>query len=159
MSKTKNNYRLVTSGLIAVLVAALGTYNIAQNSVIAQEMVQNNMSNMAQNNMNFSSSINVDEILKESLKSKITITLSEAISIAETNIGEGSFAKEASLDKKHGYLVYKVKVLDAENQKHKVIVDPGTGEVLKSKKIDYEYGEKKYGYKHGDKYKKDRWSQ
>ena len=158
MSKTKNNYRLFASGLIAVLVTALGTYNIAQNSVFAQELTQNNMSSMEQSTMNFSSSINVKDILRESLKSKITITLSDAISIAETTIGEGSFAKEASLEEKHGYLVYKVKVSDLENQKHKVIIDPGTGEVLKSKKIDYEHGKKMCGDKRGDKYNKDRWS-
>ncbi|MGD1838033.1 MAG: PepSY domain-containing protein, partial [Nitrososphaeraceae archaeon] len=125
----------------------------------AQElMVQNNTSNIEKNRMNFSSSINVDDILKESLKSKITVTLSDAISIAETNVGEGSFTKEASLEERHGYLIYKVKVYDVDKQKYKVIVDPGTGEVLKSKKIDYEHGDKICGKKHFYKYKMDRWS-
>jgi uncharacterized membrane protein YkoI len=141
MSKTKNNNLLLVSGLIPILMVVVGTYNISQNTVIAQEelMVQNNMSSMAQPDMNFSSSINVNDIVSESLKSKVTTTLSDAIGIAEANIGEGSFAKEASLETKHGYLVYKVKVSDSENQKHKVIIDPGTGEVLKTEKVENEH--------------------
>ncbi|MFB5599727.1 MAG: PepSY domain-containing protein [Nitrososphaeraceae archaeon] len=165
MSKIKKNYLLVASGLIPILMLVVGTYNISQNTVTAQEeiTVQNNISSLVQPDMNFSSSINVNDIVAESLKSKVTTTLSDAIGIAEANIGEGAFAKEASLETKHGYLVYKVKVSDSANEKYKVIIDPGTGEVLKTEKVDYEHygkmgGDKYGGDKYGDKNKKDKWS-
>jgi hypothetical protein len=153
MSEIKNNYGLLVYGLLAVLIAGVGTYHISQNIVTAQEgpMVQNNMSaGFKKAGMNFSSSINVHDVLAESLASKVNLTLSDAISVAENNVGAGSFAKEASLEAKHGYLVYKVKVSDSENEKHKVIIDPGTGEVIMTKKIDYGYGEKMYGSKYSD---------
>lgn len=153
MSKIKKNYGLLVYGLLAVLIAGVGTYNISQNIATAQEgpMGENNMStSITQAGMNFSSSINVHDVLAQSLASKVNLTLSDAISIAETTIGEGSFAKEASLEAKHGYLVYMVKVSDSENEKHKVIIDPGTGEVIMTKKIDYGYGEKMYGNKYSD---------
>lgn len=153
MSKIKKNYGLLVYGLLAVLIAGVGTYNISQNIATAQEgtMGQNNMStSITQAGMNFSSSINVHDVLAQSLASKVNLTLSDAISIAETTIGEGSFAKEASLEAKLGYLVYMVKVSDSENEKHKVIIDPGTGEVIMTKKIDYGYGEKMYGNKYSD---------
>jgi len=153
MSKIKNHYGPLVYGLLVVLIIGVGTASISQNIATAQQgpMVQNNMStSIKKTGMNFSSSINVHDVLAESLTSKVNLTLSDAISIAETNVGEGSFAKEASLEAKHGYLVYKVKVSDSENEKHKVIIDPGTGEVIMSKKIDYGYGEKMYSKKYSD---------
>ena len=66
---------------------------------------------------------------------------------------EPSFAKEAELTAAHGFLVYKIVVVNEYVKKYKGIVDPGNGQVLMKKEItwcDYEhekmkYGEEKYG--------------
>ena len=72
---------------------------------------------------------------------------------------------EAELTAAHGFLVYKIKVVDQNMKKYKVIVDPGNGQVLMKKEItwcDYEhekmkYGEEKYGkYGHDDQYDTDK---
>jgi hypothetical protein len=105
--------------------------------------------------MNFNGTIDVGTTIAEAFKSKITTDIIGAIKTAQTNVGANSFVKEAELTPAHGYLVYKITVVDENMKKYKVIVDPGNGQVLMKKEItwcDYDHEKMKYGEEKYDKY-------
>jgi uncharacterized membrane protein YkoI len=114
--------------------------------------------------MNWTGTIDVHATMAEAFKSKVTTDIIGAIQAAQTSVGANSFVKEAELTPAHGYLVYKIKVVDENMKKYKVIVDPGNGQVLMKKEITWEdehekmkYGEEKekYGkYGHDEQYDK-----
>ena len=62
---------------------------------------------------------------------KAKVTLSQAISAAETQVG--GKAVQAELDGEHGATVFKVEVVSADSQVHDVTVDATDGKVLSSK--------------------------
>ena len=106
--------------------------------------------------MNFNGTINVGTTIAEAFKSKITTDIIGAIQTAQTNVGANSFVKEAELTPTHGYLVYKITVVDENMKKYKVIVDPGNGQVLMKKEVTWydedEHEKMKYGEEKYDKY-------
>lgn len=83
--------------------------------------------------MNLNGTINVHNTIAEALKSKITTDIIRAIQAAQASVGANSFVKEAELTDAHGYLIYKIKAVDENMKKYKVIVDPGNGQVLMKK--------------------------
>ena len=108
--------------------------------------------------MNFNGTIDVGTTIAEAFKSKITTDIIGAIQAAQTNVGANSFVKEAELTPVHGYLVYKITVVDENMKKYKVIVDPGNGQVLMKKEItwcDYDHEKMKYGEEKYDKFSGD----
>ena len=74
--------------------------------------------------MNLNGTIDVETTMAEAFKSKITTDMIGAIQAAQTNVGPNSFVKEAELTPAHGYLVYKIIVVDENMKKYKVIVNP-----------------------------------
>jgi uncharacterized membrane protein YkoI len=110
--------------------------------------------------MNLNGTIDVETTMAEAFKSKITTDMIGAIQAAQTSVGANSFVKEAELTPAHGYLVYKIILVDENMKKYKVIVDPGNGKVLMKKEITWydenehekmKYGEEKYNkYGHDD---------
>jgi len=98
--------------------------------------------------MNWTGTIDVKSTIGEAFKSKVTVNIIDAINTAQSNVGANSFVKEAELTAAHGFLVYKIKVVDENMKKYKVIVDPGNGQVLMKKEItwyDDEHEKMKYG--------------
>ena len=75
-----------------------------------------------------------------------------AIKAAQASVGPNSFVKEAELEEAHGFLVYKIKVVDENMKKYKVIVDPGNGQVLLKKEITWYDEHDKMGYGDEKKY-------
>ena len=112
--------------------------------------------------MNWTGTIDVKTTIGEAFKSKVTVNIIDAINVAQTNVGANSFVKKAELTPAHGYLVYKIMVVDENMKKYKVIVDPGNGQVLMKKEVTWydddeehkmKYGEEKYNkYNHDDDY-------
>ena len=112
--------------------------------------------------MNWTGTIDVKSTIGEAFKSKVTVNIIDAINAAQTNVGANSFVKKAELTPAHGYLVYKIMVVDENMKKYKVIVDPGNGQVLMKKEVTWyddeeehkmKYGEEKYNkYNHDDDY-------
>jgi hypothetical protein len=107
--------------------------------------------------MNWTATIDVKFTIGEALKSKITVNMIDGITAAQTNLGPNSFVKKTELTPVHGYLVYKIVVVDENMKKYKVIVDPGNGQVLMKKEVTgydehkMKYGEEKYHkYGHDD---------
>jgi hypothetical protein len=98
--------------------------------------------------MNLNGTIDVESTIAEALKSKVTTDIIGAIQAAQASVGANSFVKEAELTPAHGYLVYKIMVVDENMKKYKVIVDPGNGQVLMKKEVtgyDDEHENMKYG--------------
>jgi len=105
--------------------------------------------------MNWTGTIDVKTTIGEAFKSKVTVNIIDAINAAQTNVGANSFVKKAELTPAHGYLVYKIMVVDENMKKYKVIVDPGNGQVLMKKEVtwyDDDEHKMKYGEGKGDKY-------
>jgi len=106
--------------------------------------------------MNWTGTIDLKTTIGEAFKSKVTVNIIDAINAAQTNVGANSFVKKAELTPAHGYLVYKILVVDENMKKYKVIVDPGNGQVLMKKEVtwydDDEHEKMKYGGEKYDKY-------
>ena len=159
--------RNILFGILAGIITAIGISGIS--NISAQEMnttTTNNTSQM-QEKVNFTGTIDVKSTIGEAFKSKVTVSIIDAINTAQSNVGANSFVKEAELTAAHGFLVYKIKVVDENMKKYKVIVDPGNGQVLMKKEITWDddehekmkYGEEKekYGkYVHDDQYDKNK---
>ena len=115
--------------------------------------------------MDLNGTIDVKSTIGEAFKSKVNVNIIDAITTAQSNVGANSTVKEAELTAAHGFLVYKIMVVDENMKKYKVIVDPGNGQVLMKKEItwyDDEHDKMKYGeekekydkYGHDDQYDK-----
>ena len=147
---------VLTTTLVAILALGLVTINnsinnaIAQEGAITPEGINNTMGNgaemmkMGNDNddsmmMKLNGTVNVESTIAGALKSKITSDIIGAIQAAQTSVGANSFVKEAELTPAHGYLVYKILVVDENLKKYKVIVDPGNGQVLFKKDVTLWY--------------------
>jgi hypothetical protein len=102
---------------------------------------------------NWTGTIDMGSTIGEALKSKVTVNIIDAITTAQNSVGPNSMVKSAELTEAYGYLVYKMKVVDENMKKYKVLVDPGNGNVLVKKETTgydhdggkYEDKSKKYG--------------
>jgi uncharacterized membrane protein YkoI len=157
--------RSILFGILAGIITTIGIIGIS--NISAQEMnsTTNNETSQMQEKVNFTGTINVKSTIGEAFKSKVTVNIIDAINTAQSNVGANSFVKEAELTAAHGFLVYKIKVVDENMKKYKVIVDPGNGQVLMKKEItwyDDEHEKMKYGeekekydkYGHDEQYDK-----
>jgi len=129
--------------------------------MMEDETVTMTMSNQSEPKVNWTGTIDVKSTIGEAFKSKVTVNIIDAINAAQANVGANSFVKKAELTPSHGYLVYKIMVVDENMKKYKVIVDPGNGQVLMKKEITWDdeykmkYGEEKFNkYGHDDEYDK-----
>jgi hypothetical protein len=79
--------------------------------------------------------INLEQTIFEAIGSKINTTLTQAITTSEQTTGNNSFAL-AAFGGPHGpYLVYTIILGTPGMEFYKVIVDPGTGQVLTSQEM------------------------
>jgi uncharacterized membrane protein YkoI len=97
-----------------------------------------NDTNTDNQNSNWTGSVDISKVIRESFDPLIKISLSEAITHAETNIGNDTSAVAAFMHPVKGYLVYVVYLLNNQNEVTKAIIDVGTGEILKTKKMTIE---------------------
>jgi len=80
-------------------------------------------------------SINLEQTIFEAIGSKVNTTLPQAITTAEQSVGNNSFAL-AAFGGPHGpYLTYTIILGTPGMEFYKVIVDPGTGQVLASQEM------------------------
>ncbi len=88
---------------------------------------------------NWTGSVPVESVRNEvieTIKSKVTVSVSEAESVAAGSIGDGSQVFSVALAPVNGYIVYVVHGIDSSNNLHRVIVDAGNGNVLDSAQVD-----------------------
>ena len=149
--------RHILVGIFVGIISAIGVTGIsnisAQEAGTAATNATNDTSQMGYKG-NLTGTIEVERTIADAFKSKVTVNIIDAITAAQNSVGPNSFVKEAELTHAHGYLVYKMKVVDENLKKYKVIVDPGNGSILMQKELTYsEYEHDKMGKDHGDKYK------
>jgi len=149
--------RHILVGLFVGIISAIGISGIsnisAQESGTAIATTTNATSQMGEKG-NLTGTIQVERTIADAFKSKVTVNIIDAITVAQNSVGPNSFVKEAELTHAYGYLVYKIKVVDENLKKYKVIVDPGNGSILMQKELSYsEYEHDKMGKDNGDKYK------
>ena len=121
------------------------TYNEVSLDVTAQETNQesiqiesdNNMTSNSQNS-NWTGSIEISKVIRESFDPLIKVSLSDAIINAETTIGNDTSAVAGFIHPVKGYLVYVIYLINNQNEVTKVITDVGTGDILNTKKMTIE---------------------
>jgi hypothetical protein len=87
--------------------------------------------------INFTGSIPISQILTDALKTYIHVSLNDAITTAEDNIGNNSTTIAAFIHPEKRFVVYNIFTVDTNNDVHKVIIDPGDGSVLSSQKMTF----------------------
>ena len=167
MMEEENQTGMMNStGTMNATLATSGTMNatlaFAQEGVITPEGMNNTMSMGNETGMmgmenksnmtNLNGTIKVESTIAQAFKSKVTTDIIGAIKAAQASVGPNSFVKEAELEEAHGFLVYKIKVVDENMKKYKVIVDPGNGQVLLKKEITWYDEHDKMGYGDEKKY-------
>ncbi len=150
------------TGLMNSTGAMNATLAFAQEGAITPERMNNTMSMGNETGMmgmenksmmtNLNGTIKVESTIAQAFKSKVTTDIIGAIQAAQASVGPNSFVKEAELEEAHGFLVYKIKVVDENMKKYKVIVDPGNGQVLLKKEITWYDEHDKMGYGDEKKY-------
>jgi predicted PurR-regulated permease PerM len=99
------------------------------------------------NNSNWTGSVEISKVIRESFNPLIKISLSEAIDKSELNIGNNSSAVAAFIHPVNGYLVYVVYLLNDRNEVAKVITDVGSGDILNV--TDMTIDEMMFNFHHG----------
>ena len=155
-----NNNNINNSNSIGTAFAQMDPEDpsMIENMEMGDEDKMTTMSNQSEGMkmMKLNGTIDVKSTIGEAFKSKVTVNIIDAITTAQTNVGANSFVKKAELTPAHGYLVYKILVVDENMKKYKVIVDPGNGQVLMKKEVTWydedEHEKMKYGEEKYDKY-------
>ena len=153
MNKMFYNKGLGLLACTSFLVLFLFTYNSIPMNAKAQPMTsemtimdtQKNSSDIQ--NSNWTGSVDISKVLRESFNPLIKVSLSEAINKAELNIGNNSSAVAAFIHPVNGYLVYVIYLLNDHNEVTNVITDVGTGNILNVKKMTIE--EMMFKFHHG----------
>jgi uncharacterized membrane protein YkoI len=139
----------IISGIILAAQVALGNgisiLPFAKQGAEAQMMGGNDTSMMKSGDRmtkmgggNITGSVDLISVISEAIGSKVNVSLSDAATSAETSVGNESHAVSAELGENSGFLVYNIMVIDPNMNFSKVVVDPGTGEVLLSEPISRE---------------------
>ena len=138
---------LFLSTAILVTGSAGGSYFVVLQSTSAQimtgpNMMDRNMTEMMNPRMmplfkgeNVTGSINLMSTISNAIVSQVKVTLSEATTSAENNVGNDSHAVAARIGGENGYLVYFVCVLDLNGKLHKIIIDPADGKILLAREL------------------------
>lgn len=79
---------------------------------------------------NITGSVSLAHLIAKTLASEVNVTLVNATTIAEKTVGSNAHAVSARLAVVHGFLVYRVLVVDSNYDFHTVVVDAGNGNVL-----------------------------
>jgi hypothetical protein len=79
--------------------------------------------------------IDLEQTIFQAIGAKVNTSLTQAIDTAEQTIGNNSFAMAAFGGPYGSYLVYTIILGTPAMEFHKVIVDPGTGQVLSSEQV------------------------
>ena len=86
---------------------------------------------------NLTGSVQVFPKLSQTIQSRANISLSTAATNAEKSVSPSSHAISAHVGIVNGYLIYSVRIVDSNNNIHRVIVDAGNGKVLSSQQVPF----------------------
>ena len=111
---------------------------IDANAQVEKEMMSmefKNMTNCDSQKPNWTGSVEISKVIRDSFDPLIKVKLSEAIVNAEADIGNNVSAVAAFIHPVKGYLVYVIYLLNDQNQVTKVLSDVGTGKILERKNM------------------------
>jgi hypothetical protein len=139
--------KTLTTSVIATatLIAMIGVLSHSAQEVSAQNMTMmgdrgdygNMTSGPYKEKTMINGTIDLEQTIFEAIGSKVNTTLTQAITTAEQTTGNNSFAL-AAFGGPHGtYLVYTIILGTPGMEFYKVIVDPGTGQVLASQEMSH----------------------
>jgi len=163
LKQTKITSITVASILITMTIA-MGPLNLLQiNSASAQNQANPNSSQMVQgtnpnpmsntsnpdssqmnsapgsggtgNTSNPSGSISIISPIVNGFKSLMRVSLLDAITTAQNSLGGNTTTVAAFIHPSNGFIVYDTFVLDANNNIHKIVVDPANGRILISEPL------------------------
>jgi hypothetical protein len=135
---------LTTLLIIIMLIAttacsSVGIQSSTMYNANAQSMIlPPSPSSEQQPSANLSASISIIPTLVEAIKSKIQVDLNNATTVAMNSVGENSTAVLASIQPERGYLIYKVIVLDNNNNVYMVLIDPANGKIVSKQQLPLE---------------------
>ena len=162
---------VISLGLIMTIVLAGYSSALVQTTSAqmssATNMTANTTSGMMGENMmskmkgeNVTGSINLMSIFSKAIGAQVKVSLSEAATSAESNIGNGSHAVAAHIGQENGFLVYNVMVIDPDMKFHKIIIDPADGKILLSRELsEMESVMMHHGMMHNDMMNKGKWKE
>jgi uncharacterized membrane protein YkoI len=119
---TKNKHLLITTVLIVTASSMIG--------ILQEASAQSQSSTGAITLKNLTGSVQIFPSKSQIIQTKASVSLSTAATTAEKSVGPNSHATSAHISIVNGYLVYRIHVIDANNNIHRVIVDAGNGKVL-----------------------------
>lgn len=148
----KRNTQLYIITIAIILLTPLAVANSFMTNALAQD--QNLLTMKNQNNNfinpeygilsslnegNWTGTVELSSIVSdivEVVKAKANISLTEAATNVENELGQDSSVFAGSIIPKNGYLVYIIFATDPSNNIHVTLVDSGNGQVLVDKQID-----------------------
>jgi hypothetical protein len=152
-TKTLTGIVIATVTLIAMIMAIITS--ASEHNVSAQMMTTGDRGSDSFGNMTsgqkvmINGTINLGQTIFDAIGSKVNTSLTQAITTAEQSVGNNSFALAAFGGEQGGYLVDTI-ILGTPGMKfHKVIVDPGNGQVLASQEISHKEWMKMQQMMHG----------
>jgi hypothetical protein len=148
-SKTLAATVIATATLIAMMgiITSTSGYNVNAQMMMGDR--GGGFGNMTSGQQQINGTINLGQTIFEAIGSKVNTSLTQAITTAEQSVGNNSFALAAFGGEHGGYLVDTI-ILGTPGMKfHKVIVDPGNGQVLASQEISHKEWMKMQQMMHG----------
>jgi hypothetical protein len=121
--------------LVGVISYATGQELSAQNMMGMGDRVDYGNRTSVQQEKMINGTINLEKTIFEAIDSKVNTSLTQAITTAEQTTGNNSFALAAFGGPHDGFLVYTIILGTPGMEFYKVIVDPGTGQILASQEI------------------------
>ena len=135
----------ITMVATATLMAMITVGSYSQAEVYAQNMTKmedgssyGNKAARTHQQMMINGTIDLEQTIFEAIASKVNTTLTQAISTAEQSVGNNSFALAAFSAPHDTYLVYTIILGTPGMEFYKVLVDPGSGEVLASQEMSHD---------------------
>ena len=112
------------------MIAALTVTASLITGILQEASAQTQSSTGAFTLRNLTGSVQIFPSKSQIIQTKASVSLSAAATTAEKSVGPNSHATSAHISIVNGYLVYRVHVIDTNNNIHRVIVDAGNGKVL-----------------------------
>jgi uncharacterized membrane protein YkoI len=122
--------KMTTKNKNLLIIAVLAVTASITIGILQEASAQNQSSTNAVFLRNLTGSVQVFPRLSQIIQSKASVSLSAAATTAEKSVGQNSHAISAHVAVVNGYLVYTIRVVDTNNNIHRVIVDAGNGKVL-----------------------------
>ncbi|HYG00764.1 MAG TPA: hypothetical protein VD815_11770 [Candidatus Saccharimonadales bacterium] len=116
------------------------TNSLSSNTSEAMSVKNNSFMNsfkVNENKDNWTGSVSIFQPIINSFKSAIQVNINDAITAAESVVGENSTTIAAFLHPERQYIVFNVLTLDSNGTVHKVLIDPGNGNVLDDQQMSF----------------------